>query len=215
MNMNKWIGLFVCVTILSACENLKTRDELSESEQRQVLQDQTLQQQKAQAAVRQQEYDEQFRVVNARLDAMATTIQQLAQGRTENATQEQRMREAQDQKLKALEEALIKQEAEIQELQKAKIEAATPKKDTLASADEAYHKKDWKQAIVGYQAYRDSNPGSKKYAEVTMKMGQAFQELGMKSEAKSFYEEIVDKYPASKDAKKAQIKLKSLKVSPK
>lgn len=214
--MKKTIGLIACVTALTACENLKTRSELSESEQRQAMQEQTQQQQKAQAAIRQQEYDEQMRVINSRIDALTTTVQQLAQSKAEADAQAQKVREAQDQKFKAMEEALLKMEADIQELHKAKVEAAAaPKKDTLVEADEAFNKKDWKQAIVGYQQFRDKNPSSKKYAEVTMKMGQAFQELGMKAEAKSFYEEVVDKYPASKDAKKAQIKLKSLKVSPK
>lgn len=213
--MKKTLVLLACVTSLTACENLKTRSELSETEQRQVMQEQTAQQQKAQAAIRQQEYDEQIRVMNSRLDSLTTTVQQLAQSKADASAQEQKSREAQDQKFKAIEEALLKLEADIQELHKAKVEAATPKKDPLIEADEAFNKKDWKQAIVGYQQFRDKNPSSKKYAEVTMKMGQAFQELGMKAEAKSFYEEVVDKFPASKEAKRAQIRLKGLKAGAK
>lgn len=213
--MKKTIGLIACVAALTACENLKTRAEMSETEQRQVMQEQTQQQQKAQAAIRQQEYDEQIRIINSRLDSLTTTVQQLAQSKAETAVQEQKSREVQDQKFKAMEEALVKMEADIQELHKAKVEAVASKKDPLIEADEAFNKKDWKQAIVGYQQFRDKNPSSKKYPEVTMKMGQAFQELGMKAEAKSFYEEVVDKYPASKEAKRAQIRLKGLKVSSK
>lgn len=209
--MKKLWSLSAVAIVLAGCVNLKTREELSETERKQVAQEQTMQQQKAQAETRQQEYDEQIRVMSSRLDNLTTTVQQLAQNKNESAAQEQKLRDAQDQKIKALEEALVKQEAEIQALQKAKEEAAVPKKDPLVEADEAFAKKDWKQAIVGYQQFRDKNPKSKKYAEVTMKMGQSFQELGMKAEAKSFYEEVVDKYPSSKEAKKAQSKLKALK----
>lgn len=209
--MKKIFCLMAVITVFAGCVNLKTREEMSAHEQKQIAQEQTIQQQRAQAETRQQEYDEQIRVMNSRIDNLTTTVQQLAQSKDDTAAHEQKLREAQDQKIKALEEALVKQEAEIQALQKAREEALTPKKDPLAEADEAFSKKDWKQAIVVYQAFRDKNPKSKKYAEVTFKMGQAFQELGMKAEAKSFYEEVVDKYPSSGEAKKAKSKLKALK----
>jgi len=209
--MKKIGSILVASLFLAGCVNLKTREELTEREQKQVIQEQNMQQQKAQAETRQQEYDEQIRVMNSRIDNLTTTVQQLAQSKGEAVAQEQKLREAQDQKIKALEEALVKQEEEIKALHAAKEEAAVAKKDPLEDADEAFKKKDWKQAIVGYQAYRDKNPKSKKYAEVTMKMGQSFQELGMKAEAKSFYEEVVDKYPSSGEAKKAKTKLKGLK----
>jgi TolA-binding protein len=35
--------------------------------------------------------------------------------------------------------------------------------------------------------------------------------LGMKDEAKTFYDEVIGKYPNSSDAKKARTRLKSLK----
>ena len=55
------------------------------------------------------------------------------------------------------------------------------------------------------------NPTGKRYAEASFKMGQSFQELGMKTEARSFYSEVLEKFPKSDWAKKANLHLKSLK----
>ncbi|MEZ4872462.1 MAG: tetratricopeptide repeat protein [Bdellovibrionales bacterium] len=46
--------------------------------------------------------------------------------------------------------------------------------------------------------------------EATLKIGECFQELGMASEAKVFFDEVIEKSPDSKEAKKARIRLQAL-----
>jgi TolA-binding protein len=87
----------------------------------------------------------------------------------------------------------------------------TSPKDSFQVAEDSFDKKDWKKAILNYNRFRDANPKSKKFAEATYKIGVCFQELGMKDEAKTFYDEVIGKYPNSSDAKKARTRLKSLK----
>jgi len=72
-------------------------------------------------------------------------------------------------------------------------------------------KKHWKEAIVAYEKYRSTNPTGKRYAEATYKIGASFHELGMKSEAKAFYAEVVEKFPKGEWAKKSNGRLKALK----
>ena len=71
--------------------------------------------------------------------------------------------------------------------------------------------KKYKEAIVAFQKYRDGNPKGRSYGDATYKIGVSFQELGLKDEAKTFFEEVTSKFPGSKEAKKAAARMKSLK----
>ena len=208
--------------LVSGC--LMTRSELREQEQKQVLQEQvtTLQQTRAQEQVRQQEYDEQIRSMNGRIDQVEHKLNALQETLNQIQTGMVHGRQEGDQKFKAVEEALLKLDGqttaltqELEGLKKPKVPAKSETsgsgKSTMQEADEAFEAKDWKGAIVLYQKYRDRNPKGKKYAEATVRIGQCFKELGMKAEAKSFFEEVVDHHPSSAEAKKAKSFLKGLK----
>ena len=88
---------------------------------------------------------------------------------------------------------------------------AASAKDPLELAAEMFAAKKWKDAAAAFQKYRESFPKGKSYADATYKIGVCFQELGLKDEAKSFYDEVVAKFPKSKEAKKATIRIKSVK----
>lgn len=81
----------------------------------------------------------------------------------------------------------------------------------LARAEQSFEQKDYKKAILEYNEYRDSNPKSKKLSLATYRIAVSFHELGMKEEAKAFYQELLDKYPKSAEASKAKFRLKQLK----
>jgi len=84
-------------------------------------------------------------------------------------------------------------------------------KDYIQIGDSYLDKKDWKKAILQYQNYRDKYPKGRRIAEATYKIGVGFQELGLKDDAKSFYDEVIEKYPQSVEAKKSKQRLKSIK----
>ena len=54
------------------------------------------------------------------------------------------------------------------------------------------------------------NPKGKRYADATYKIGMSFQELKLKDDAKAFYQEVIQKFPKSSEAKKAEVRLKKL-----
>ena len=89
--------------------------------------------------------------------------------------------------------------------------AADAKKSAYEVGQDFFDQKDWKKAILNFQKYRDESPRGKKVSDATYKMGVSFQELGMKDEAKTFFDELISKYPSSNEAKKAKIRLKALK----
>lgn len=90
-------------------------------------------------------------------------------------------------------------------------EKKTKEKAMIDVALGNFEEKKWKEAILGFDQYREKNPKGKYAAEATYKTGVCFQELGMTDEAKVFYQDVVAKFPQSDMAKKAQIRLKSLK----
>ena len=78
-------------------------------------------------------------------------------------------------------------------------------------AEEDFKNKNWRSAIANYQKYRMAQPNGKNYAPATYKMALAFQELGLKQDAKAFFDEVITRFPNSEHAKKAQFRVKQLK----
>lgn len=184
------------------------------------------QQRKSTEEVRYQEVDEQMRMLNGRVETLENSMNMLSADKSGSSVDRQNEKRALDEKLKIYEEAIAKLESQNLMLAQ-KVEAiqislesknAKPAKDSKrdpknsfdAAADD-FANKQWKEAIVSFEKYRSMNPNGKKYAEATYKMAASFQELGLKTEAKAFYSEVVEKYPKSEWAQKAKQTLKSIK----
>lgn len=209
---------------------LQTRNEVRENEQRHVMQQQvtTLQRSNADVGNRFSDLEEQMRELNGRVDVVENRLGQSQAGLERELKNNQVQGADINQKLVILQEALTKMEgqmfqltAEVQGLkEKAAAMAAAQaadkgpkpaKKDSYESAQDFFNKKDWKQAILNYQKYRDESPKGKNFADATYKIGVSFQELGMKDEAKTFFDEVVGKFPKSEEARRAKVRLKGLK----
>lgn len=217
--MNKFLSLALMTFALTGC--LTTRAQLRNEESTRVQQVTQVQEKQAQAVARIEEYDDQLRALNGRIDILENQMSQFNAGHADRQNLDVRQREEFDKKLNVYEEALRKLEAqlasaneEIRLLKARKEVASSPapsSKDAYANAEEAFNKKDFKQAIVDYETYRKAAPKGKNYPAATLKIGMAFAELNMKDEAKAFFEEVVAKYPTSKEAKKASQRLKAMK----
>lgn len=224
------LSLVLVTLVFSLTGCLKTRNEVRDSEQRQVMQQQvvTLQKTNADAGSRFGDLEEQFRHLNGRVEVMENQLGRSQAGVESAIRNNQSQSQEVGQKVVVLQEALTKMErdiltlnAEIQALKadrgaaqaaKASQDAQkSSKKDTVAIAQEAFDKKEWKQAILNYQKYRDEQPKGGKFADATYKIGVSFQELGMRDEAKTFYDEVIGKFPKSDEARRSRIRLKGLK----
>lgn len=208
---------------------LRTRSDLmQEADQKKEMKTQlsTLQQTAARDELRFQDYETQFRVINGKVESLEHQL-------NEANTQHQEVMKARDverlkteERLKIFEEALRSLEARSQQFSQdleqmrrerevASSSAASNlkavEKGTYKAADEAFTKKEWKTAIVSFQKYREGNPKGKNYASATFKIGVCFKELGMNSDAKPFFEEVVEKFPKAKEAVQAKSLLKSIK----
>lgn len=232
--MKKILLLAACLPALAGC--LKTRNDVRESDQRQVMEQQTvnLQKETADATSRLGDIQEQLRYLSGRVDVVENK-QNSGNSNVESALKNSQQQNNEiNQKLTVMQDALTKMEAQVfqlnADLQAMKAEraaaaaqaqaqaaaaAAAAKKNPFESGQELFAQKDWKKAILSYQKYRDQQPHGKYYPEATYKIGVCFQELGMKDEAKTFYDEVISKFPKTEQARKSRTRLKSLKTSKK
>ncbi|MCB0366753.1 MAG: tetratricopeptide repeat protein [Bdellovibrionaceae bacterium] len=212
------VGLFILGSF-SGC--LRTRADLKEAESKSEMQNKlsNLQQSAARDEVRFQDYDEQFRYMRGRIETLEQRLNEARQEKEQALQERQTAKTQSDERLRLYEEALRKLEGQIvslsQELEQVKKAKAAPapasKKGNFSAAEDSFDKKDWKAAIVGYQKYREMNPKGRKYASATYKIGVCFQELGMGNDARAFFDEVIEKFPKSSEAKQAKTRLKSVK----
>lgn len=208
---------------------LKTRNEVKDNEQRSTMQQQvvTLQRSNADVGNRFADMEQQLRELNGRVDVVENNLGKGSAG-VENALKSSHQQNAElAQRVALLQEALTKMErdlmvvnADVQALKAEKMaaqsqEAAraardTSKKNAYELGEDSFEKKDWKNAILQYQKYRDEYPKGKRFPDATYKIGVCFQELGMKDEAKTFYDEVIGKFPKSDEARRARTRLKGL-----
>lgn len=91
------------------------------------------------------------------------------------------------------------------------LKTAKPKKSEEATflRGEAYYAlKDYKKAIVDFSKFPEKFPHSSRMPQALFKIGKSFDALGMKDDAKGFYQELTEKYPKSPEAKKVKSKTK-------
>lgn len=79
---------------------------------------------------------------------------------------------------------------------------------TYLRGDAYFQQKLYKKAIVDLSKFPEKYTRSKRMPAALLKIGQSFEALGMKEDAKGFYQEVVEKYPKSPEAKKARAKVK-------
>lgn len=86
---------------------------------------------------------------------------------------------------------------------------AAPKGSNIEEATflraEAYFKsKQYKKAIVDYGRFPERYSKSRRVPAALYQLGRSFELLGMKDDAKAFYQELADKHPKSAEAKKVK-----------
>lgn len=219
-----FIALASALQLLSGCQ-LDTRSGVREQDEKQVIRKQVANLQATTADVnsRFQDLEDEVRKTNGRLEAVETRLQQ---AQAQSKSNSDKGSQALDNKIKdndtGYREEFTKLQTQVDTL-KAQLDsaraadsaasataAASAKKDPFAAAEEKYDKKDYKEAILDYERYRKANSKGKQFSTATYKIGSAFQELGMIDEARAFYEEVVSKFPKSKDAARAKTKLTKL-----
>ncbi len=224
------------LTSLTACQNglLMTRGDIREAEQSKKMQDTVSTTQKVMAdnSSRFSDIDADMRALNGRIEVAEARAAQLTSERQQMKAGYDTLTNEQSKKILILQEEVSRLTDQVNQLSaemsaikilavaeggggggggSGNTGAPAVQKDAFQIGEESFERKDWKKAILNFNKFRDSNPKSKKFGEATYKIGVSFQELGMKEEAKTFFDEVVSKFPNSSDAKKARTRLKSIK----
>jgi TolA-binding protein len=225
--MKRFDSFFLALVAIGAVGCLQTRSDVKTGEQRQVLQQQvgTLQKTNADIWNRISELEEQLRFMNGRVEVLEGRLASASNESDQLRRQSVELTQGQNQKFALYQEALEKMEQNISALQAElthlRNQPATPSKkenekealkaDPFGLAESHFSKREFKAAIVEYQRYVEKNPKGKKVASATYKIGVSFQELGMKGEAKAFYDDVIANHPRTDEAKKAKIRLQKMK----
>ena len=204
----------------SAC--LLTREDVKTAEERKRLVGDvtTIRKFNADTQVRFDEIQNEQRSLKGRIETIEQQNQSKAESEKTGLSSQEDRNKIYEETLKILEEKNKKTELELAQLRlelnnlkRAKVSTSKGKRSggNFTGAERAFSKKKWREAIVGYEKYRELNPKGKRYGVSTYKIGVCFQELGMKAEAKVFFEEVVSKFSKSKEYKKAKFRLSKLK----
>jgi TolA-binding protein len=210
-----------CLVLLLTAGCLQTRNSVKEQEEKQVLRSTvaTLQRTSADINGRFQEVDEDIRESKGRIEVLENVFQQSQAAAEKNRLSLETKMTSND---TVYREEFAKLSAEIDSLktmiaglQQSAPTASRASGETtvalFAEADSSFGAKRWKDAILEFEKYRKTYPKGKQFPEATYKIGVSFQELGMLEEAKAFYDEVIAKFPKSREAGKSATRLKSLK----
>jgi TolA-binding protein len=219
----KTLNYLSLIVLLTSTGCLTTRSQLKEQNKLQT-EVASLQENKAEVTAKQVDIENQMRDFNGRIEVLELNVKELREALQNQESQKKLDKELVDNKFKTVQEALIKTESEFQKLyteldklKKSSLGSTGAKKSSASNqgnysqAEVDFANKRWKEAAVGYQKYRDANPKGTNYADATYKIGVCFQEMGMKTEAKAFFDEAVERFPNSRTAEKAKYRLKTLK----
>lgn len=220
------VAVLIALGTMTGC--LQTRSNLKEQEEKQVLRKQVvnLQQTTADVSSKFNEVDEDLRKTNGRIEALDARMTQIKDRAEKNDFALEAKFKEQDTKFQAFREELQKVQAELSEVKStnAALQAAfqagstssgsgggkNSDKNPFELGESRFEQKSWREAIFAYEDYRKSYPKGKNFGAATYKIGVCFQELGMLDDAKPFYDEVISKFPKSKEADRARSRLKAM-----
>jgi TolA-binding protein len=217
------LSALLAVQGLLGCQGFVTREGLREQDQKKEISDRVTNLQKSTADVnnRFSEIESDLREVHGRVEVVENRMSQnTAAAEKSKKVSDEQVAEMQK-KLVILQEEIAKIQDQITSLASDLVSAKSANlgeradsksdKNLYDAGEDLFEKKEWRKAILSYQKFRELKPKDKKIPDVIYKIGVSFQELGMKDEAKTFYEELSSKYPNSIEAKRAKIRLKKIK----
>ena len=219
----RWVLLFAFVFSLSGC--LKTRSELkggtsanmqTDSQGRFVTGDMNPQQ-RAQIDSRFFEINKDFRDLYGKIEVLEKRLDDASTAPEEpkpQATGDQMAKlEQMKKRVATLEEALLALDKKINGLSSGKSKSAkkvAKPKGPFGWGELHYSNGEFEKAISSYDKYRRKFPRGRRYAQATLKMGLSFEKLRMKQDAKAFYKEVIQRYPKTRVAIRAEKNLKRL-----
>lgn len=207
--------------VLMGCESLMTREAVRENEQRREMTTQvsTLQRTTADVNNRFAELESELRELNGKIEVSDNRTAQSAKNQESQRKQTEEVVNELQKRVQVLQEEITRMQDQIATLaaaqtavqQRPEPEGSRVERGHYEQAEELFDQKEWKRAILAYQKFRDAKPADKRVPSAIYKIGVCFQEVGMKDEARTFFEEAISKYPKSDAAKRSRVRIARLK----
>jgi len=163
--------------------------------------------------------EEDLRIKDGKIEELEVYISSLKKNNKESQKDDDEVLKAYKDSVESLlleKKQLLQKVSLLQEANKnteSKLKSAiTPADELLKQGDEKFAEKKWTEAVSLYQSYREKtqNKKSKDYAMATYKIGVSFQELGLTSEAKTFYISVTKNFEGAEAYKYAKYRLTQL-----
>jgi TolA-binding protein len=172
------------------------------------------QQQRAQIDSRFYEIDQDFRQLYGKVEELERQIadlKTLGAGGPSNGEESSAQLKKMEKRMATLEEALLAIDKKLSQMGDRSSSLAPEKIKAPFARGEAYFAQGrYEKAIEAFDEYRKNYPKGSKYADATLQMGLCFQKLKMNQDAKAFFQEVIQRYPKSSVANKAEANLKSI-----
>ena len=230
MKLIRFLFLVLGLAVLTGCP-FQTREEIRQQEEEKQLKESvnSIQRQKADSELRYADIQNDLRVVAGRVDTLDHNNQVSSQNTRQQIDGLKKLIQDQNEKIHLLEQHIDATEQKLSGAIQALASNPPPPQNSGPSniketpnskkqesnhfeeAEGLFTNKEFKKAIVKYQAYRDKAPHGAKAAEATYKIGVCFSELGLKRDAKDFFQETIESFPGTTQAKKAKKRLAQLK----
>lgn len=173
------------------------------------------QQQRAQIDSRFFEIDRDFRQLYGKIETIEQKLSETstAGGQATSSPADQDKIKNLEKRIATLEEALLAIDKKMSRLSKSNAKTSSvgkKPKGPFGYGELYFQKGQYEEAITSYDKYRKKYPRGRHYAQATLKMGLCFQKLKMNQDAKAFYKEVIQRYPKTRVAIKAQKNLKQL-----
>lgn len=207
------------IGLLSGC--LMTRTQVQEVENKRQMQDQVVHLQKntADQQVRFNDINADLRELSGRLDLAEQNLKNSATDRQKLQTYLEEQLAESNKRVVALQQEVTKLSSQLATLGQtvttttaaSPSSVATDKRNPYEVAQDFFQKKDYKNAVLWYQKYRDRFPTGRRIPDAIFQMGVSFQELGMKEDARVFFNEVIERFPQSAQATAAKARLRKVR----
>lgn len=203
--IQKLLLLVVFSFVFTACLGLQTRRDIG------VNQASEAQQKQAAQNMKEDELGQSIRELTGKVETLEYKLNQSGGAETVNLEKAHKRIDVIDERLKNIENALVRLEQQLKIKSTVKAKAPKKKKSIYDNAQNLFQNKKWEEAILEYNKYRETYPKGRWYADSTYKIAVCFQELKQVEDAKAFYQEVVENFPKTKAAKRSKYRLNQLK----
>ena len=207
------VCLLALCLLLSSCV-LKTRQQIETQKIKAEMSSNLAQLQKnnANQFEKNQTLEDQMRLLSGRIEAVEQRQQQQVQMNQNQLEENSKNLNDLSRQVTIIKSELNKIVEKNISLMNAIRQSNKPKVGNFKGAEQAFSKKNWRAAALGYEKYLELNPRGKFRGKALYRIAFSFEKMGNRQIAKSYYNNALSESPSSAYGRKAKSALTRLKT---